>query len=267
MARRWALPILLAPTLLVRCSGTEADNPVTDLVVTACKSQPEYDPYQLAEFLSQAEATQTAGGGAGDVFKSTQPPAESAGRARALTSTADIPIGLMCLEWQRTETSLQVQIVNFGAGCGAEWKGRTTLSGDRLTLLLDNQLCSVAACGNCLYDTASVLELPALSDLTLELSLNPACNGERDVRSWQLPLTRAERGISCEFARPQGLGSIRGDAFLWCAEENDPCEDGLTCVPSDEPISRCLPACDVDADCPLFGGTRCDAGHCVPSAS
>jgi hypothetical protein len=267
LARSWVLPILLSPAVLLRCSGTEADNPVTDVVVTACKSEPEYDPRQLGEFFSQMEATQTARTSAADVFKSTQAPGEGVTLGRALTSSADIPLGLMCLEWQRSEQSLRVQIVNFGSGCGAEWEGRATRTGDRVTLLLDNRICAVAACGNCLYDTASEIELPAQSDVTLELSLDPYCSGERKVHSWQLPLTRAERGISCEFATAQGLGSVSKQAFLWCAEEDGSCDDGLTCVPGDEPVPRCLPACNVDEDCPLPGGTRCDAGHCIPSGS
>ena len=77
LARRWALPLLLGPAALVRCSGTEADNPVTDVVVTACKSEPEYDPQQLGEFLSERQATQAASPLAPDVFKSTRPPGES----------------------------------------------------------------------------------------------------------------------------------------------------------------------------------------------
>ncbi|HKO94928.1 MAG TPA: hypothetical protein VJU61_27430, partial [Polyangiaceae bacterium] len=79
-------------------------------------------------------------------------------------------------------------------------------------------------------------------------------------------LTEASRGISCEFAAPQGLGSLRGPEFHWCTEE-DSCDAGLTCIPLGEPFPRCLPACNVDADCPLPGGTHCEAGYCMPSAS
>lgn len=38
MARRWALQLLLGPAALARRSGTEADNPVTDVVVTGALS-------------------------------------------------------------------------------------------------------------------------------------------------------------------------------------------------------------------------------------
>jgi len=266
LARRWALPILLGPAVLVRCSGTEADNPVTDVVVTACKSQPEYDPEQVGDFLRQVNASQTASSRAGEVFKRIAPP--STAIRPPLTATSEIPIGLSCLEWQRSENALQVQLVNFQSGCGAEWEGQATRAGERVTLTLENRICAVAACGNCLYDTASVIDVPpSQGDVTVELSLDPFCDGNPRLREWQLPLSQTPRGISCEFAAPQGLGSVRGAAFLWCAEEGDACDAGLTCVPGAEPFPRCLPACSVDADCPLAGGTRCEAGHCVPSAS
>jgi len=268
LARRWALPILLGPAVLVRCSGTEADNPVTDVVVTACKSEPEYDPQQVGDFLSEKEATQTASSAARDVSKSTQPPGGAGALHPPLTATADIPIGLSCLEWQRSDDALRVQLVNFQNGCGAEWEGQATRADDRVTLALRNRKCGLAACGNCLYDTASVIDLPpAQGDVTLELSLDATCDGNARLREWQLPLTEAPRGISCEFAAPQGLGSIRGAAFLWCTEGDNSCDAGLTCLPEGERFARCLPACSVDADCPLPGGTRCEAGHCVPNAS
>lgn len=101
---------------------------------------------------------------------------------------------------------------------------------------------------------------------TLELSLDAACDGDPETREWPVPLTEAPRGINCEFAAPQGLGATRKEAFLWCAADGS-CNAGLTCVPEGEGVGRCLPACSVDADCPLPGGTLCEAGHCVPNAS
>ena len=44
------------------------------------------------------------------------------------------------------------------SGCGAEFQAQATRDGDRVTLLLENSICAIAACGNCLYDTATALE-------------------------------------------------------------------------------------------------------------
>jgi hypothetical protein len=255
-----ALPLVALCALLVRCSGTEADNPVADLVVTQCKSKSEYDPNQVREFLNGTRETQTAGG----VLKGTDPPGQL---RQPLTPTADIPQGLYCVEWQLSERRLEVQVVNFDSGCGVEWTGKARLEGDRMILELANELCAVAGCGSCIYDTASVIELESIADVTLELSLDPYCNGELEGREWRLPLTTEPRGISCDFGRPPGLG-LTGPAFMWCGMEDRACDAGLTCSGEGEFTSRrCLPPCSNDADCPLAGATRCSDGLCRPASS
>jgi hypothetical protein len=239
---------------------------VADVVVTACKSEEEYEPTQVEDFLSQRRESQAAGLASSVELKSTQPPMSPASLRQALTQTADFPIGLSCVEWQVIDNVLEVQVVNFSSGCGVEWQGRATREGDRLTLLLDNPRCAVAACGTCLYDTATVIELPSIGDIRLEMSTDPTCTGERDIQEWRLPLAAQPQGMICEYARAPGLGSLSGPAFTRCSVDDRSCDDGLTCV-DDDARGHCLPTCSTDADCPLPGGTRCSAGHCVPSTS
>jgi hypothetical protein len=259
-ARLWVAPLLTLPALLARCSGTEADNPVTDAVVTACKSQPEYDPAQLAQYWStHSPSAQSAAASGAEVRKSTRLPSEG---AAPLTPAADYGIALACIEWQLSGSTLQVQLINFNSGCGAEWRAKATLQQDGLTIALDNTLCAVAACGNCLYDTATSVELPALQDTRLTLSLNKFCDGHPTLLEWTLPLTERASGRSCEYASPLGLGGATDEAFLRCGM-NDSCNPGLDCepFPSSYPPTRCLPRCATTEDCPV--GTRCDASHCM----
>src|SRR5688572_15165919 len=115
--RSWALALALTPTLLVRCSGTEADNPVADAVVTACKSEPGYDPNQLDEFASRVREARTARAESPSISKNDE---LMGALPRALTRAADMPLGLSCVEWQLTDNLLEVQVFNVSAVCGAE---------------------------------------------------------------------------------------------------------------------------------------------------
>jgi hypothetical protein len=265
LTRFWALPMLTAPVLLVRCSGTEADNPVADVVVTACKTEREYDPTQVETFLNQRRETQAAGLASLAELKSTENPMSPALLHQPLTRTEEFPIGLHCVEWQLVGNSLEVQIVNYDANCGAAFRARATREGDRVTLLLDDTQCTAKNCGTCLYDTATVLELPSISDVRLELSADPGCTGERDIRDWQLPLAEQPRGMICDYARPQGLART-DELYAWCGREDKSCDDGLTCA-DDGALGHCVPACSDDADCPFPSGTRCNAGYCIPAAA
>lgn len=255
----WALPCIALPALLVRCSGTEADNPVAELVVTACKTKEGYQPNQVDDFLNGAQAS---AGGSG-VPKGTDAPDAL---RQPLTSTADFPMGLFCIEWQVSGNELAVQLVNFTSGCGVEWEGKPRLSGDRVTLELENAICLVASCGNCLYDTASVLELAAITDVTLALSLDSTCDGDPVIREWHLPLSDEPRGMICEFSSSLEQGGL-GGPFTRCIPPEDSCDAGLTCLDEGEFNAHCVPACTVDADCSLSGGTRCSDGLCRPASS
>lgn len=263
--RTCALACVLTPTLLVRCNGTEADNPVADAVVTACKAKQDYDPGQLEDFFDQMNETQTAA-----ELSSLQKSTDSSAQApRALTRVEDMPMGLSCIEWQLTSNRLDVQVVNVRSGCGAEFVGQTTRDGDRVTLLLENTVCAIAGCGNCLYDTATSIELPSVSDVSLAVSLDEQCNGELDGEEWSLPLTEQPRGMICGYARGLDLGSKNGRPFTDCP---DPvvCDAGFSCIDvttGDYTSPKCLPSCTSDEDCPFAAGTHCDAGHCVPTVS
>jgi hypothetical protein len=244
--------------LLGRCSGTEADNPVTDAVVTACKSTPEHDPSQLDDFFRDRRAAQTA----------SAPLSAAIGKlGQALTSVEDIPPGLSCVEWELVDDTLAVQVINLRSGCGAEFEGGATQSGDAVTLLLENAVCATAACGNCLYDAATAIELTSVRDVDFSLLVDAACDGRPEGEQWRLPLGQQPRGMICGYAFAPGLGSDNGHPFMSCGYDDDRCDEGLDCIDVGDARKHCLPPCTVDADCPLGGGTRCDAGHCAPTAS
>jgi hypothetical protein len=266
--RIWALPVALAPAFLIRCGGTEADNPVTDGVVTACKADDEYDPEQVNVFLNRTGEAQTAAAGASSVPKELAPPGQP------LTPTGAFPPGLSCVEWQLTGNRLEVQVINLRSGCSIEWEAGARFESGLVTLALENPACSYAACGNCLYDAATAIDLPAITDIEFELSEDAACNGQPTVERWQLPLTEEPRGMICGYASMPGLGQDVGHLFMDCISldvlellgARESCDAGLTCV-GDEPYGRCRPACTMDADCPFPDGTRCDAGFCAPTVS
>ena len=265
--RIWALACGLTPTLLVRCNGTEADNPFADAVVTACKAQQDYDPGQLDDFFNQMNGTETAQAELSSVPKNDESPAEL---PRALTRVQDIPIGLSCIEWQLTGNRLEVQVVNVRSGCGVEFVAQTTLEGDRVTLLLENTVCAIAACdSNCRVDTATAIELPSISDINFALNLDEQCNGELEGAEWSLPLTEQPRGMICEYAFVFDAGGDRGRPFTDCPAPVV-CDAGFSCVEvttGDYSSQKCLPSCTSDEDCPLAGGTHCDGDRCVPTVA
>jgi hypothetical protein len=266
LLRIWALPVALAPAFLVRCSGTEADNPVTDGVVTACKAKEGYDPEEVNAFWNRMGDAQTAA--APSVLKGTAPPREP------LTPTGDFPPGLSCVEWQLTGSRLEIQVINLRSGCGIEWEAGARFDSGLVTLALENPRCNYAACGNCLYDAAVAIDLPAVADIEFELSEDAACNDQPTVERWQLPLSEEPRGMICGYAHMPGLGEDVGHLFMDCISADvrellgqpESCDEGLTCV-GEEPYGRCRPACSTDADCPFPDGTRCDAGYCAPTVS
>jgi hypothetical protein len=238
LQRAWVCSCVLI-LLLPRCAGTEADNPFTDVIITPCKSSDEYEARSLEQLGPE------------------------------LSPAVAVPIGLQCLQWQVVDDVLELQILNFGAGCGIVWEGRATVDGERLSIALDNPSCVVAACFSCIYDAAVAVPLAVSGDMTLEFRLG-SCASAPDVQTWDLPVAQQPRGMVCEYADTFGARAaafelgMDGSAYSVCGELGADCDEGLTCNAVGELDARCLPPCSRDSDCPLDGATRCSEGLCVP---
>jgi hypothetical protein len=244
---------LLSSLALARCSGTEADNPLTDIVATPCKSSDAYDPEQLTRDLDRLRRAP------GDAF------AALAQRGAPLTRQDEIPEALRCVEWQVTDGALELQVVNFSAGCSVEWQATASVQAGRVSLLLDSPSCEVARCAGCLYDTAASIPLPAVADTELALRLTQ-CQGPAVVHEWSLPLLTERHGFSCDYSDAEG--GAEGSVFARCDSSvgSSACGAGLSCSPVGKGASRCLQACVDDTECPVAGATRCEGGQCVPRA-
>ncbi len=257
---RFQLPfphlILIGASLVFGCSsdsGEEDSGLTDDALTTPCKASDAY--------LATAGGSHSAKTG------------ELQKRSAPLSPTTEIPIGLSCVEWQTTDNQrLDVQIVNFAAGCEIDWAGGAGVEQETLRVRLKNPSCSVAACGNCLYDTHTSVALPESDRVELRLELS-SCEGEAKVLAWDLSIGEKSHGYLCDFADAWGsraaasrLG-LEGTAFTPCddpGEATDACNAGLTCQSSSAGL-RCLPECSSDADCPLEGALTCASGYCTPA--
>jgi hypothetical protein len=266
-SRVFARALLFAPLTLVppACNGTEADNPFADVVNTPCKADDGYDPAQ-----EQADW---------EALRAAQMPAARTGaygQARAaLSNPMSFPLGLSCLEWSLDGGSrLEVQIINFRSGCAIEWQGKARVEGDVVTLELENRICAVAACGNCLYDTGTIVAVSAAKPTTLVLSEDASCNLHPDLTTWTLPLDTQPNGLVCTYADKYASmvaatnRGLVGEEFSVCDDlpSGLNCKAGYSCrnvSTSEYPDERCLRACSSDADCTFGGGVACRAGYCA----
>lgn len=249
------------------CTGTEADNPFTDPATTSlCKGEDDYLP-----LANQREALALDQ----DTLKGPLPADPIPPRESHLSSLSEIPVWLECIEWDLREGVFDYQVSNFRGGCAVDWKGGGEVTSDgNVAVKLQNKSCSVAACGNCLYDLRSngQLEMSEAKDaVTFEL-IRTNCGGEVTVESsWNLPIGPMPHGILCSDADRSGAESGAGKAAPGVEVElYAPCEDGSdadlpgrTCAENLNCIAgRCVPSCSIDDDCPLAGALTCQDGHC-----
>lgn len=249
----------------LQCAGTEADNPFAQPVdVTPCKSHEAYEGLPNTKSASGGLAT-----------KGTSSPSTF-----ELSDLATVPVWLECVEWSVVGGELQLQLVNFRGGCEIQWQGEAGLDDDGdVVVELRNESCSVAGCGNCLYDSRASVELSeqrSSEPLSLEL-VRRDCEGDASSTSeWTLALDQRSRGMACRTSDPWGSGAAfhdapaeierelyrpcgdadTGDTFLDDARVAT-CAGELTCEQE-----RCVPTCSEDADCPLLGGLTCRDGVC-----
>ena len=256
--RRYAALGLLAVGML-RCNGTETDNPATNPLVpfegSACKKTPDDN---------------------GDVPILRDGGTIAQSRA-ALALLGDR--GLMCWDWSFDEQgTLTVRILNLLEGCGIEWGGgRARVDGSEVFLEGINPACSTAKCGNCIYDVSfEVRGASRDGDVKLHFSVadeaqNNCNHGDAGVeiadRRFTIP-AGANTGTRCRFLpnyayQPPAMCTLHmecGDA-LPCT-----CPIGERCTPVGlQPIDgafRCLTECATNADCPIPAAFECASGLC-----
>jgi hypothetical protein len=258
--------LIFAPLALVppACNGTEADNPFADVVNTPCKGDDDYDPAQEQADWEALHAS-----------RMPATPASGYGTARAAsTSPRSIPIGLQCLAWKLVGSQLEVEIENFSSGCSIEWEGRARVDGTVVTIELENSRCAVAACFSCIYDTGTIVTLPAVTPITLQLSADSVCDGMPRVTTWELPLDTQPSGLSCIYAHPTASAEAAakqgrsGEEFSWCGAglSRQACNAGYSCQEIENSLyagARCLRPCSADTDCTFGGGVACREGYCA----
>jgi hypothetical protein len=266
---RSSLTILPLALIHPSCTGTEADNPFTDPTMTSlCKGDEEYVPLGARWKASSLGTDWSA-----PALSAQASPGES-----LLSPLSEIPVWLECVEWELREGVLDYQIANFRGGCEVTWEGggRVTSDGDVVVELANNS-CSVALCGNCLYDLRSggQLEMPDANESVHFELVRKDCEGDVTVTSkWQLPVGESPHGMLCRPADRWGAESSVGNAssnvdvdlYAPCGEDSmdelaeRSCAEGLTCV-----SGNCVPACMSDEECPLSGALTCQEGHCLLS--
>lgn len=249
------------------CVGTETGNPFTTSVITSrCKSADDYEGLLMPQVLS-AGADQDA-----DISQD--------GVSLELGEIERIPVWLSCVEWASKDDSLLFQVANFAGGCEIDWQSEVVWAQSDgqppgLYVNLQNNNCSVAACGNCSYDlrTPEPIEFEPLGDLEVQL-IRRDCEGQAgQVTVFSLPLSKKAVGLSCEFADTWAASAAADSGTALNTELYAPCNDALE-SPSDIGIvtqcadglscvdGRCVSSCQQDTDCLLKEAEICVSGTC-----
>jgi hypothetical protein len=242
---------------VVRCNGTETDNPATDPLV----------PFEGSECKKYSE---------GEGAVPIENDGSALGQSRAALSLASAR-GLMCWDWSFDEGgNLTVQILNLLEGCGYEWKGgRARVKENDVFLEAINHGCFASACGSCTYDVRfEVHGAPRSGDVTLHLSITDEaaknCKpGDAANTDKVVTIPAGERvGTRCEF-----LPNFAYQPPETCALHME-CGDALPCtcpageqcaavgLPTYAGASRCVAECATNADCPIPAAFECVGGLC-----
>lgn len=230
----------------------------TSLIAANCSSDsddPGADSSTLASFAG-SDCKEFGGASSGSHFRSLPPDN---------TSAYD---GLSCIRWDAD--SRTVEFINYPQACGAEWEGDASLSGNEVTLTVDNPDCSLAACGTCFYDWSFELSsFPTDGDLSVSAEID-SCPNEDGFEGIQvsLPLDESPSSILCRHPSASALvwRSMPGGLHMPCHGDDNPgsndgeigCDDGLVC--NDQGI--CLAECETDTECPLPDLQTCSEGVC-----
>ena len=187
--------------------------------------------------------------------------------------------GLTCLSWDATGTTLKIDCLNFGGGCGVKWQGEAEVADGNAVKLFANHepedfggeigtSCAQAACGSCIYDWSFEIKgIDASKNSPLTLTEGGSCASRTDTYTTTLPLASKKKSAVCRYAE-YGLltwaGGSNGTINMPC--RGVPCDDGLACTKMPDDLSEnaaiCLKTCTADADCPLDGLLKCTEGLC-----
>lgn len=243
---------------VVRCSGTETDNPAIDPLVP-------FEGSECKKYLEDEGAVPVQTDGSAPVAQS---------RA-ALALAGDR--GLMCWDWSFDDGgNLTVRILNLLEGCGYEWNGgRARVKGNDVFLEAINHGCFASACGSCTYDVRfEVRDAPRSGDVALHLSITdeaaknckPGDAGSAGV-VFTIPAGERE-GTRCQFLpnfayQPPEMCTLH----MQCGEGAPcTCPIGQQCAPVGLPTflgaSRCVAECATNADCSIPAAFECTNGLC-----
>lgn len=244
--------LLMGGLLSPGCNGTDAGNPFTEIKASLCKGEEEY------RVIVGEDAS-----------------------APQLGDLRDIPVWLECVETRHEDGRLSLQIANFRGSCAVDWVGSARVEGEegasKVVVDLENESCSVAKCGNCLYDLVVDRALPLSSEHDsspdLEVSLvRRDCKGQvvlessypvrpgaerssffcRPADSWGIMGVRSAAPEGAELDLYAPCGAATGEDSILDSARVESCAEGLVCSGG-----RCVTPCEDDSDCPLPGAERC----------
>ena len=241
------LSALCGLVALGACTGTETGNPpLIDFGKTACKALDK-----LAK-ERPAESTDT-------------------------TSVLIDPLydGLTCFVWERIDAqTLRVDVTNHVTGCGSDlgWTPRLKLSDDgAVELILDDDDCTQARCGSCIYDLSFTVQLDEdMRDRPVRF-YELGCEQNPTPMRATLPLSSQASGAVCTHTSGSALAQRGGHSSLRmpCGKlfngTEATCNDGLLCTELAADQRVCLAQCQSDTDCDKL--SRCDGSVCRLSAT
>ena len=208
-------------------------------------------------------------------------------RHALLTTEAAPYSGLTCFSWDATGATLKIDCLNFGGGCSIKWQGDAVAAGgNTVTLYASHEpedlggtigtACANATCGSCIYDWSyEVKGIDAAKDSPLTLIEGGSCASRIETYTASLPLATKKKGALCRYTDYgllvwglQNSGTLHNPCGITAEEQThiSPCVEGLVCtkmgVQYSQDVDICLKPCSADADCPLDGLLKCDAGLC-----
>lgn len=182
---------------------------------------------------------------------------------------------LQCVAWKRAGAKLNVDLINFPAGCGFRgyepdtlWKGRVRGDGSKLDFEVTWDFESANACGGCLHDFSFALEgIQGENPIDMDVAIRDCSDCDRRMSSLTLPTDEHASGITCKYG---------GDASFHLSPSLEDQLGSLHAPPADgvcdaglEPIKIrdqeiCVAACSSDDDeCQPSDVLTCQKGNCL----
>lgn len=250
MTRLAIVALVSAVSALSACTGTDTGNPpVVDFGNSGCKKG-------------------LSSGALQSVDKATPDPRYE---------------GLTCLTWQHVDDkTIKIDLTNYESGCEADkgWKPQAEVRDDGgLDIILQDDDCSQAKCGWCIYDLAFTVHVDMpLGDGEVRVYESGCKEGAPHVKRAALALASQSSGAVCNYANRNALAwpgaGAAGGNRMPCATgatagpQSVSCQAGLVCSDLGESVpveaanagARCLLACTSDTNCDEL--TSCQDGAC-----